>query len=372
MYAVMVSLFFYLTFAKSGGIKENVRGHCTNIRSILINIRGMTINARGLLINIRGILIFVKGILVYIRGKVLNVRDVSINISGMARIVTGIVLLCSPFYIWSQQPDSLVTLDPPDDAQELIEDFLQNTDSEGSFDFNTLFEKLADFKENPININKADEAVLRDLSLLSDAQILDLLAYRQTAGELISIYELQAVPSFDLKTIRRILPYITVRGSLDDYQIPLSEMLKNGKDEIYVRWSRILEPQKGFENTSNSRYLGDPNQLYVRYRHSYGTRLSYGITAEKDRGEEFFKGSNRQGFDFYSAHLFARDLNKVVKAAALGDYSVSLGQGLVVYTGFGVGKSSSPLTLKRTGRVLSPYTSANEVNFFAGRRRPFV
>ena len=74
----------------------------------------------------------------------------------------------------------------------------------------------------------------------------------------------------------------------------------------------------------------------------------------------------KAGFDFYSAHLFARDLNKTVKAIALGDYSVSLGQGLMVYTGFGIGKSSSPLVLKRTGRALSAYTSANEVNFFRG------
>jgi hypothetical protein len=265
----------------------------------------------------------------------------------------------------AQQPDS-TGLEPPDEVQERIEDFLQNTDSEGAFDFNTIFEQLEDFRQEPIDLNRAGEPLLRELQLLTDAQIRDLLTYRQTAGDLIAIYELQAIPGFDLATIRRILPYVTVRGSLDDYQIPLSEMLKNGRDEMFVRWSRILENQKGFQSQTESRYLGDPNQLYLRYRHSYGTRLSYGITAEKDRGEEFFKGSNRQGFDFYSAHLFARDLNKTVRAFALGDYSVSLGQGLLVYTGFGIGKSSSPLTLKRTGRVLSAYTSANEIYFFRG------
>lgn len=269
------------------------------------------------------------------------------------------------FGLQAQRPDSLVS-DPPDELQQLIEDFLQNTDSEGAFDFNTIFERLEDFRQDPINLNKANESILRDLRLLTDAQILDLLAYRQLAGDLISIYELQAIPSFDINTIRRILPYVTVRGNLDDFQIPVLDMLKSGRDEVFVRWSRVLESQKGFTSTTESRYLGDPNQLYVRYRHSYGTRLSYGFTAEKDRGEEFFKGSNKQGFDYYSAHLFARDLNKTVKAIALGDYSVSLGQGLVIYTGFGLGKSSSPLVLKRTGRVLGAYTSANEINFFRG------
>ncbi len=281
------------------------------------------------------------------------------------RIYTLAVLLFFAGFAFAQKPDTLIA-DPPDELQQLIEDFLQNTDSEGAFDFNTIFERLEDFRNDPINLNKANEAIMRDLGLLSDAQILDLLAYRQLAGDLIAVYELQAIPSFDLATIRRILPFVTVKGGLDDYQIPLSEMLKNGRDEVFVRWSKILEQQKGFSSTADSRYLGDPNQLYVRYRHAYGTRLSYGITAEKDRGEEFFKGSNVQGFDFYSAHLFARDLNKTVKAVALGDYSISIGQGLMVYTGFGIGKSSSPLVLKRTGRVLNAYTSANEVNFFRG------
>lgn len=274
-------------------------------------------------------------------------------------------LLLFPCLAIAQKPDTSA-VDPPDDVLERIEDFLQNTDSEGSFDFNTLFERLEDFKQDPIDLNKATEQILRELGLLTDAQILNLLTYRKFAGDLITIYELQAIPSFDLTTIRRILPYVTVRGNLDDFQIPLSEMFSKGRNEVFVRWSRVLEQQKGFSENTTSPYLGDPNQFYIRYRHAYGTRLSYGVTAEKDRGEEFFKGSNKQGFDFYSTHLFARDLNKTVKAVALGDYSVSLGQGLTVYTGFGIGKSSSPLTLKRTGRTLSAYTSANEVNFFRG------
>ncbi|MDX1939453.1 MAG: helix-hairpin-helix domain-containing protein [Saprospiraceae bacterium] len=278
-----------------------------------------------------------------------------------------VILLAFPAFLLAQQPDTLRT-DPPDETQELIEDFLQNTDGEGAFDFNTIFEQLEDFRRNPINLNKANEASLRELRLLSDAQILDLLNYRQEVGELIAVHELQAVPGFDLSIIRLILPYVTVSGDVDDYQIPFSKMLAGGQHELYLRWSRILEQQKGFttSETNASRYLGDPNQLYFRYRHAYGTRLSYGITGEKDRGEEFFKGSNEQGFDFYSAHFFVRDYNKNIKAIALGDYSVSFGQGLVLFTGFGIGKSSSPMTVKRTGRVLRPYTSANEVNFFRG------
>lgn len=274
------------------------------------------------------------------------------------------LLLCLPQMVLAQIDTT--SAEPPDAAQERLEDFLQNTDSEGAFDFNALFEQLEDFRANPIDLNEADEATLQELILLSDAQILDFLSYRQQMGDLISLYELQAVPSFDLATIRRILPYVTVRGDVDDYQIPIRQMLREGRNEIYLRWSRILEQQRGFARSESNRYLGDPNQLYFRFRHAYGTRLSYGLTGEKDRGEEFFTGSNRQGFDFYSAHFFIRDYTQKIKAVALGDFSVSMGQGLVLFTGFGLGKSSSPMTIKRSGRVLSPYKSANEVNFFRG------
>ncbi len=277
------------------------------------------------------------------------------------------ILLLSllPLCCIAQRPDT-IRLEPPDANQEIIEDFLQNTDSEGVFDFNTLFEQLNDFRRNPIDLNKANEAILRDLGLLSAFQIRDFLAYRQIAGNLVSIYELQAIPSFDLETIRRILPFVTINSDLDTYQIPLSQMLFGGRNELYLRWSRILEQQKGFATSAENRYLGDPNQLYVRYRHAYGTRLSYGITAEKDRGEEFFTGSNRQGFDFYSAHFFIRDYNKTLKSLAVGDYTITLGQGLILYNGFGLGKSSAAILIKRTGRTVRPYTSANEVSFMRG------
>jgi len=47
------------------------------------------------------------------------------------------------------------------------------------------------------------------------------------------------------------------------------------------------------------------------------------MTMEKDPGEEFFRGSNRVGFDFYSAHLYYRNISRTVKALAFGDYQVN-------------------------------------------------
>ncbi len=247
---------------------------------------------------------------------------------------------------------------------------MQNTDSEGDFDFNTLLEELDQYRQNPLNLNNADEISLHDLRILSDIQINNLLQYRALAGDLISVYELQAVPGFDLATIQNLLPFVRVDGDLEDYQIPLARMLSEGRNELYLRWSRIRETQKGFEppapGSTASRYLGDPNQLYMRFKHSNSNKLSYGFTAEKDRGEEFFSGSNPEGFDYYSAHLYLRDYTRTLKALALGDYAVNFGQGLIMASGFNSGKSVLATSVKRGGRQVRPHTAVSEVNFLRG------
>ena len=270
--------------------------------------------------------------------------------------------------LWAQSAMDTLPLDP---AATVVEDFLQNAETEGDFDFNTAFENLEIYRRRPINLNNAAEDQLQELGLLSELQIQNLLQYRQLAGALMTTYELQVIPGFDLATIQRILPYVAVTGSLDDYQVPLSEMLVRGNNQLYLRWANTLEQARGYapaepQNPAAGRYLGDANRFYIRFKHTYGNKISFGFTAEKDPGEEFFKGSNKKGFDFYSAHFFARDLNSRIRAIAIGDYSLSLGQGLILYSGFGAGKSSLVTSIKRTSRTLRPYTSVNETNFMRG------
>ena len=253
---------------------------------------------------------------------------------------------------------------------DIIEDFIQNQAADVAFDFNTIFEQLDAFRKNPINLNKATTEDLEELNLLTELQIVQFFKYRQRAGHLIAIQELQAVPGFDLKTIRMILPFVRVGGHVDDFQIPVNEMLVKGTNELFFRWGKVLETQKGFvpleEGQTGNRFLGDPNKLYIRFRHNYDTRLRFGFTAEKDAGEEFFKASNQKGFDFYSAHLFVKDYNQKIKALALGDFSASFGQGLILYSGFGRGKGSQVMNIKRNRRALTAYASADENNFLRG------
>ena len=93
--------------------------------------------------------------------------------------------------------------------------------------------------------------------------------------------------------------------------------------------------------------------------------LQYGITADKDAGEPFFKGINSKGFDFYSFHFFTRNVS-IFKTIAIGDYIVNLGQCLIQWQSLAFKKSSEVLSIKRQAATLRPYTSGGEFYFNRG------
>lgn len=278
-----------------------------------------------------------------------------------------IITIIQPSIAFGQIRDTIVV---PDNVNEdLIEDFIQNQQGDEEFDFNTLFEQLETYRRKPLNLNKATREELEELRLLTDQQVASLLNHRATAGELLAIQELQSVPGFDAQTLERVLPFVRVSGGVDDYNMPIHKMALKGNNELFLRFRTFLEDKKGYNvsDTGQNRYLGDPNTYYVRFRHQYENRLSYGITAEKDPGEEFFKGSNaKTGFDFLSAHFYLYKYNKFIQSLALGDYSVNMGQGLIIYQGFGSGKGSATTSIRRGGRPINKYSSLLEYEFNRG------
>lgn len=275
-----------------------------------------------------------------------------------------IFLFCFATASLAAQTDSL---NLPTISEDLLEGYSQGQDEDGSFDYNDLFDRLSHLRRRPLDLNLATANDLSDFPFLTDLQRNALPEYRRSFGKLVSIYELQAVPGYDVATIKLLLPFVTVNEpGLMNKNAPT---LSSARHQVLMRWSRQLEDKAGFETPEDStanRYLGSPDQLFFRYRFTNGDRVSAGITAEKDAGEEFFRGSNRKGFDFYSAHLYLRNPIKKVKSLAVGDYAIAMGQGLLVYQGFAPRKSALTTTVSRSGRPLRPFTSVSEFDFFRG------
>ncbi|MGB1017842.1 MAG: ComEA family DNA-binding protein [Chitinophagales bacterium] len=250
--------------------------------------------------------------------------------------------------------------------EEIIENLLQNNEAE-EYDFDTYFEIFTYYADRPININKATRTELEELHILSEVQLTELFRYLESERRFISKFELQAVPSIDLNTIYNLLPFIKISGEIEDFHVPMKKLLFQGTHQIFLRYSQQFPLKEGYkkDESSNARFLGDPTKLYFRYKYNFSNKISYGITAEKDAGEEFFTGNNKKGFDFYSGHIFFKT-NSVFKKVALGDYRLKLGQGLLAWTGFGTGKSSFTMMVKKTGSELKPYTSVDEYRFMRG------
>jgi hypothetical protein len=224
-------------------------------------------------------------------------------------------------------------------------------------------EEIDYFKKHPVNLNLASREEMQALHVLTDLQIAHLLAYRKLFGKLIDISELQAVPGWDLITIRKILPYITIADPIP-FREDFASRLR-GEHRLILGISRVLEKAKGYQTTSGSHYLGDRNQVLLRYQYKYKDLLSFGMVGDKDPGEQFFKGTQSGGFDFYSAHFFLRNLG-CIKALAVGDFTVNLGQGLIQWQTQGFGKSAEVMSIKRQSSVLLPYRSSGEYRFSRG------
>ncbi|MEN8811506.1 MAG: hypothetical protein ABF264_09910 [Flavobacteriales bacterium] len=263
-----------------------------------------------------------------------------------------------------------------EEKNEIIEQRIEYIGGDNeSIDYYTLFDNLYYYYDHPVNLNQVKQLdVLLELGLLSEIQVVNLKKHIEENGKLMTIYELQSVEMFDLPTIRNILPFSMVSSELFAPNVSFKEIMKNSSNELYMRNIRDLQQKKGYsakENEDDTRYLGSPDKLFVRYRFRYLNKISVGITGEKDQGEQFFRGDQKQGFDYYSAHFYLKDFGRL-KALALGDYHFQVGQGLTLWSGLAFGKSVDVSTVKRNPAGIRQYASADENNFLRGGAATFA
>ena len=253
---------------------------------------------------------------------------------------------------------------PGSNTEQQLENLTEQQDGETEDD--SYLQTLVQFKKNPIDLNTADAGDLKELRMLNDLQIQSFLSYRDLLGKLISIYELQSVPAWDLEIINRILPFVRVGNAVslaDDF----GKRLSGGQHSILIRTQQILEKSIGFLRPDSvaNRYPGSQQRVFFRYKYAYRNMLQFGITGDKDAGENFFKGAQKGGFDFYSFHFFARKIGPI-KFLALGDFTVNMGQGLIQWQSLAFKKSPDITAVKRQADILRPYNSPTEFNFMRG------
>lgn len=281
------------------------------------------------------------------------------------------VCFLSLFSCVARAQDAVATTD------QLIADIFEQytAENDDDIDYDTFYEELMYFAENKINLNKTTREELERLPFLSDIQVENIISHIYRFGALQTIYELQLIDGLDMTDIRRMLPFVIVGEGVDTVKkIYWRDLIRYGKNELFLSLDKGLESKEGYqflpeeeENATDEnakKYIGDSFYHSLKYRFHYKDRVQVGVTAEKDAGEQFI-GKKHTGYDFYSITAQLKDFGKF-KSIVVGDYRANFGQGLVLRSDFGMGKSSYVLNVIPRNSGLKKYSSTDENNFFRG------
>ena len=252
-----------------------------------------------------------------------------------------------------------------------------------------LLQEYLFLQENPVNINSDEIVRLEALGLLNHFQITHLQEYRKQYGNLLFINELSMLDDFNEHTIAVIAPVVCFGRNdqeIEQEKITIGKLAMRGKHQLTVNYAQKFNP-----DDDASAYLGSPMKLQVKYAFHFHQKVRAGIVMEKDAGEPFLlnriadslqdlvKTYRKSGFDFYGFHLYASDLRLtrrepsrnsrntlIVKDLAIGDYLLSFGQGLTLWTGMSMGKTAGGGNIMKRASGIKPKASASEGQFFRG------
>jgi hypothetical protein len=269
-----------------------------------------------------------------------------------------LIFIAAHFISAGQTPEQNMQL------ESILESILENLEEET--DAALILEDLEEYAENPLNINAASRTQLSRLHLLNDIQIDKLTDYLKNYGLVYSIYELNSIDGFTPGLLKKMEPFIWF-GPAETEPESFKKSLKYGRHELFLRSLGTTQKPRGYKKRDDGTipFEGNRARYYTRYRFRAGENIAAGFTAEKDPGEAFFSGSNKQGFDFFSGHLSLK-LSNVIENITVGDFVVRSGQGLVLWQGFSTGKSVLALDISKTNQGIRPFTSTDENRFFRG------
>jgi hypothetical protein len=210
-------------------------------------------------------------------------------------------------------------------------------------DYQALAEDLEELARKPVRINMAKEEDIGSIPFLTPNQRKALLDYLTNYGEVLSVYELQSIPGFDSLLIRKIEPFITISPPSQVPAVSPRNLARFGHHDILLRYEQGFPEAAGFHPADSLKacnpdayYKGSPQRYYFRYVYSWFDKIRIGIAGEKDPGEQFFKGAQPNGMDFYTGYLYLSNIG-ILKNLTIGNFRASYGQGLTFVSGFSLG-----------------------------------
>jgi len=250
--------------------------------------------------------------------------------------------------------------------ERLIEEVIESIgeSEESDIDNSVFLDDITTNAEHQININTASEEELERLNSLDFRQIQNILDYRKKYGFFVSSYELTAVEGFTPEIVTALTPFITFTTPNDS----LDSSRKGVYERAMMRVRTTFPQAKGYSASSATKgaaYPGLPVSFYTRYHLDNPGNFELGLITDNDAGEQFFKGTNKWGFDYYSGFASWKG-HRFIQQVTVGDFMLRFGQGVNFGGGYGLGKSSNTIGIVKYGQNVRPYTSTDENQFFRG------
>lgn len=266
----------------------------------------------------------------------------------------GLILCCLALFGNAQEL--------PVQAEQYIENLIPEDATELSTDdFSEQEEILSRLIRKPVYIN-GDVTLLLNAGLISSYQMEQLEQYRKVLGDIVDVYELQAVPGWNAQLCRDVKAFVVCER---EQSVPLKELVRKGKHTLMIRFQKVMEPARGYlpiENEGGAVYAGSGERVLLKYRFESAKKLQWHLLAEKDPGEAWWQ--EKKGVDFTSFHVQYKPASSVIQKIILGDYTVNFGTGLIQWQGFSIGSGVS--RLKPESESLRPYSGAGEYLFNRG------
>lgn len=261
------------------------------------------------------------------------------------------------------------------DAQQPVcwEDFVEwmyGADGEEGDVGEDMLEELYELHCHPLNLNDMPEGGLETLPFLSDSQIKDIIYYVERNKPLASTGELMAVESLDAMT-RAFLQLFCYAGKVPERNITIKSLLKYSDNELVARTDVPFYTKAAYRDYPAEVLEKSPNKVYRGSRLYHSLRYSFKSMNKVEAGFQMEKDAGEKGVDHIAAYALVHDIG-ALRTAAVGNYRISFGQGLVVNTSSAFGKTMMLGSLGRRERGIFRHSSMSECAYFSGAAAAFA
>lgn len=245
-------------------------------------------------------------------------------------------------------------------AQDPVEkgiSFLLVNQLEGDeFEEGKIVQELEDYLEKPLRINEAKWEELLEFPFFNLIHIHHLRAYRKKKGAFRSKKEMHLLPQFTNELIEVIQPFISYK--IRDEK----KYLRNSKQVLHTKIIHRFVPLLHLQDSTKKPQLAWWNRVEIK---NVFQNTDFSLSQEKDAGERYFYPDNST--EFAAINLHYCNPSRFVKRAVLGAYQLTLGEGLVMKTGFNGAKLKFNYgNASYQSKYIKPHASSSELAYLNG------